>query len=535
MNSKQINMKDSDAARNRYAGARRSIDGVFYGTRQPNRPRARFDNYPKQHHQNDVRRPRYIQPAPPISREEMVLPGGNSRVAKREIPRPRHSFRKWSLRSATVLVVIVLVIGGYLFSKGYLQLHRVFSGGATAAALNEGVDPSQLKGEGSGRVNILLLGIGGHGHDGADLTDTIMIASIDPVNKKIDLLSVPRDMWVKEPNNFMSDYGKLNAAYESGKYSYLGRMSDSNDNKQAVEAGFQAADRTISSVIGIPINYNVLVNFHAFQQAVDAVGGINIDVPEQLYDPTMAWENNWNPVLAKKGEQTMNGREALLYVRSRETSSDFARGERQRLVLLALKSEILSAGTLSNPLKISDLLSALGDNVRTDISLGDMQKIYDLAGQIDSGAVRSVGLDDKTNKLVTTGTLNGQSIVEPSEGLFSYSNIQSYVRNELKDGYIAKENALVTVLNGTSTAGLATKQTDVLKSYGYRVAQPANAPVHDQQKTILVDLTQGKDKYTKHYLERRYGVTATTSLPASVQANGADFVIILGQDEAIHS
>lgn len=465
----------------------------------------------------------------PISRQEMELP----RAAKRRPLRHRaKTFKKWTLRSATAIIVIILLAGGYLFSKGYLQLHKVFTGGSTAAALNSNVDPSQLKGEGSGRVNILLLGIGGPNHDGPDLTDSIMVVSIDVVNHKMALLSIPRDLWVKEPNDFIETYGKINAAYESGKYSYLGQLNGSNDNINAIKAGFQAADQTFSSVLGIPINYNVLVNFQAFQQAVDAVGGVTVDVPTELYDPTMAWQNNWNPILAQPGVQHMDGYQALLYARSRETTSDFARAARQRAILMALKAKVLTAGTLSNPLKISGLLSALGNNVRTDISLSDMDRLYNIIQGIPASSIDSVDLDKAPNDFVTTGDINGQSIVEPKAGLFDYSAIQSFVRNTMRDGYLAKENALIQVLNGTGDPGLATNETNVLKSYGYNVAAPGDAPTSNYQRTVIVDLTHGRDKYTKHYLEQRFSVAATTVLPPGISSDHSDFVIILGQDEA---
>lgn len=515
-----------------------SIDGFT----RPSQRRPSY-NRPDVRSRQPASRPAYsassqLKGAPPITSRDMRLPAAGSQARALKPHRSRvRTFRKWSLRSASALVVISLIVGGYLFSKGYLQLHKVFGGGVSAAALNSNVNPSLLKGEGSGRVNILLLGIGGPGHDGPDLTDTIMIASIDVVNHKIGLLSVPRDLWVKEPNNFMSEYGKINAAYESGKYHYLGQLNSSNNNKQAVDAGFQAADQTISSVLGIPINYNALINFHAFQQATDAVGGININVPEALVDPTMAWQNNYNSVLAQKGPQHMDGYKALLYSRSRETTSDFARAARQRAVLTALKDKVMTAGTLSDPLKISSLLSALGDNVRTDISFGDMQRMYNIIKGIGSSSIKSVDLDKAPNSFVTTGSLDGQSIVEPTAGLFEYGDIQNFVRNTLPDGYLLKENALVKVLNGTTTPGLATSAVDTLKSYAYRVAAPANAPTSNYQKTILVDLshTKDKDKYTKHYLERRYGVTAKNKLPAGISqasVGKASFVIILGQDEA---
>lgn len=439
--------------------------------------------------------------------------------------------RRWGLKASLAMAVLVMVTVGLLFTKGYLKLHHIFKGGSSAAALQADVDPSHLKGEGDGRVNILLLGIGGAGHDGPDLTDTMLVASIDPVNHKTGLLSIPRDMWVKMPNNFFGNYQKINAAYESGKYKSLGKQDASNANQKAVKAGFDSADQVVEQVLGIPIHYNVLVDFQAFKQAVDSVGGISVNVPTQLYDPSVAWENGWNPVIAKAGVQTMHGQQALLYVRSRETSSDFARTERQRAVMIALKQKILSLGTFSNPLKVSQLLSAFGDNVVTDLSINDAMRLYSLAKQISNTNVQSIGLADPPNNFVTTDSMNGLSVVRPTAGFYNYTAIQNFVRNALRDGFIAKENAQVMVLNGTGTPGLATQVATTLKSYGYSVGTVADAPTHTYSKTVLVDLTKGVDKYTKHYLEQRFGVTAVGKLPDStIQPGSAKFVIILGSN-----
>jgi len=414
-----------------------------------------------------------------------------------------------------------------------MKLHKVFKGGAShAAALQKEVSPTLLKGEGDGRVNILLLGNGGTGHDGADLTDTMMVASIDPVNKSMTLLSVPRDLWVKMPVNYFGANQKINAAYESGKYKTIGKVDSSNANTSAVMAGFQSADTVISQVLGITIHYNMVINFSAFKQAVDSVGGVTVNVPTQLYDPTMAWENDHNPILAQAGVQQMDGTRALLYARSRETTSDFARGERQRAIILALKDKVLTAGTLSNPLKLSQLMSAFGDNMITDVSLSDATRIYELTKDISSANIKSLDLVTAPNTLVKTANMNGTSIDEPKAGLFNYGDIQTFVRSNLKDGYLIKENAQVSVLNGTSTAGIATTKANELKSYGYNVTKVDNAPTSTYDKTVIVDLTNGVDKYTRHYLESRFGVKAVTALPdTTIQPGQANFVIILGKDQ----
>ncbi|HET8708734.1 MAG TPA: LCP family protein [Candidatus Saccharimonadales bacterium] len=477
-------------------------------------------------------KPQIARSLPPI---DMSLPGAAQLLKQRPTIRRRklYGLRTWLFRSTVTAMILVIGIGGFLFAQGYLKMHRMFGNGATAAALQNNVNPNKLKGEGDGRINILLMGMGGAGHDAPDLTDTMMIASIDPVNHKASLLSIPRDMWVNIPN---AGSMKLNAAYETGKYKYLGRIDNSNSNKNAVQAGFNLADQTVEDITGITIHYNVLVDFTAFRKAIDTVGGVQVNVPEQLYDPTMAWENNWNPVLAKKGVQTFKGKKALIYVRSRETTSDFARSERQRAVLVALKEKIVTLGTLSNPLKISELMNAFGNNVHTDLSMSDTAALYGIFKDIPGNKITSLGLSTPPHDFVTTDTVGGQSVVRPKLGFYQYKDIRNYVRGALPDGYIVKENAKLTVLNGTVMEGLATDVSDTLKSYGYKVTKTDNAPTNTYDDTVVVDLTHGQKKYTKHYLEQRFGVKATTKIPDSaILPNQADFIIILGNNEATHS
>lgn len=477
-------------------------------------------------------------PKQPLPRLNMELPAADApapRGKSHKKPAVKTSklrrIRTWTLRTATFAVVMVLLAGGFLFGKGYFKLQKVFQGGSSAAALKTNVDPTLLKGEGDGRVNVLLLGVGGADHSGGDLTDTIMVASVDPVNNQAVLLSIPRDLWTKMPNNYISNYQKINAAYESGKYEYLGKQDQTSSDHKAVLAGFQGIDSVVERVAGIPIHYNAVVNFHAFSQGVDTVGGVTINAPEQLYDPTMAWENGWNPVLAKAGLNSFNGKQALNYVRSRETTSDFARGQRQRQVLVALKDKVATAGTLTNPVKISNLLGTFGDNVQSDVSLSDMVRMAAIAKKIPSDQIQSISLAEEGNSFVTTGNINGLSVVMPKAGLEDYTQIQAYIRGKLKDGYIAKENAMITVLNGTATPGLASQKADELKSYGYNVTVVDNAPTQNYAKTTIVDLSKGSKKYTLNYLKKRLDVTATTSqLPTGIVAGTANIVIIIGND-----
>lgn len=443
------------------------------------------------------------------------------------------NLRRLASRGLAVSLVLMITLGGLLFSQSYLKLHKVFRGSTgTAAALQADVKPELLRGEGRGRVNILLLGRGGGKHDAPDLTDTIMIASVDPVNHTTALLSVPRDMWVH-----VGDHGvmKLNAAWETGVWDYLGKKTIGSTDPKAVRAGFDLVDQTVSDILGVSIDYNVLVDFQAFQQAVDTVGGVDINVPTDLVDPTMAWENNNNPTLATAGQQTFDGKHALIYARSRETTSDYARAERQRALLVALKAKVKTVGTLSNPLKISGLMSALGDNVQSDLSLSNANRLYSILKNVKDSDVSSVGLTDTSDgkgPYVVGGNSAGQSIVLPKAGLFKYSDIQQFVRSKLKDPYILKENARILVLNGSTLPGLANTKADELRSYGYNVVRVGNTPASGWIKTTLIDVTHD-NKYTKNYLEQRFNQKAANSLnDTSIATNDADFVIILGSDEA---
>jgi LCP family protein required for cell wall assembly len=478
------------------------------------------------------------QAARAASMLHMTLPSGGGLNAgkkkrKNKEKNARNSrwrnIRRWTLRSALALSVLVLLVGGILVAKGLFKLNKVFKGGGSAAALEADVKPELLKGEGDGRVNILLFGKGGPGHEGPDLTDTLILASIDPVNKTSTLVSVPRDTWVSVPGYGSS---KINAVYANAKYRSLN--TSPKDKAKAEKAGIEATQGVVSQVLGVPVHYYAMIDFQAFKQAIDTVGGVTINVPADLVDPSVAWENNGSPVLARKGTQTMNGKQALLYVRSRHGSArgDFDRTERQRLVIAALSHKVLSAGTYANPIKISQLMSAFGDHVSTDLSVNNALRLMTIAKGMDMNQMKSIGLADPPNVLVQTDNMNGQSVIRPVAGYGNYAAIQNYIRNTLKDPYLAKENAVLNVLNGTGRGGLATRKADLLKSYGYNVTTVGDAPTKDYAKTQLIDMTNGKKPFTKNYLEKRLGVKATTRLPdPKIPTQGVDFVVILGQNE----
>lgn len=445
----------------------------------------------------------------------------------------RHTFKK--IAKSFAILSIALIIGvTSLFAYGYIKTRNIFKGdGEGAAALQKDVDPAKLNGEGDGRVNILLIGKGGEGQTAPDLTDTLLLASIDPVQNEAALVSVPRDLFVENESGYAM---KINAIYSTAKQNRLAKGDDSDSDKQAAEdAGLDAIKTSVSEVLGVPVHYYMMVDFKAFEDAINTVGGVTVDVQEPLYDQTVAWLLGGNPLVAGEGLQTFDGKRALLYARSRKGSArgDFDRTERQREIIVALQKKVLSVGTFSNPYKVVDLLGTFGDRVRTDLNgLDEVKRLYEIGQQIGSDKIASVGLADPPNVLVETGMIGDQSVVKPVAGLNQYEEIHSYIRNNLRDAYLKSENARVVILNGTTTVGLASATSAELKSYGYNVVSVDNAPTKNYIQNQLIDLTNGQKKYTKSYLEKRLGLTSTTQAPAGIpDLTQADFVIILGTDE----
>lgn len=447
--------------------------------------------------------------------------------------RPRRRFKLGFKRTALALLVLILVGGLYLGFKAYKTQRHVLAGGGRAPAVCDGNVPlNQLKTEGDGRVNVLLLGLGGEEHDdGPYATDTIIIASIDPINDKMDLLSIPRDFYVKIAGQG-SD--RINAAY------LYGRESSNSDNvSDQQKSGINFIDQTLEPIIGVPIHYHAVVDFEAFRAAVNALGGVDINVSKELAVKESLWDEGTRrnyQLNVPAGQQHFDGTRALFFARSRYTSAggDFDRSERQRLTLVSIKERALSVGTLTNPIKISSLLDSLGNNVYSDFDSGSIKCLAKQISEIQSSNITSLDLVTPPHDLLASGSIPGKSTLIPKAGTYNYTDIRNYVRSSLRDSFIARENSSIAVYNATSIAGLATSTGDTLKSYGYYVTTVDSLPkATDPAKSTLIDLSAGKDKYTRHYLERRLGLVAQNSLPAGTgitPPSGTKFVIIAGKD-----
>lgn len=425
--------------------------------------------------------------------------------------------KRWNWKKIAIVVGALAAAGvAFMAVMTFLAAGRIITRNNNdgAPALSGKIDPSKLKSEGDGRVNVLLLGIGGAGHEGANLSDTILVASIDPRTKDVAMLGIPRDLYVPIPG-----YGstKINAAHAYGEQKKSGE-------------GPVLAKTVVSNILDLPIHYYVRVDFAGFKQAVDAVGGVDVLVEKAIYDPY--YPDDKKPGLTKTfsikaGLQHMNGETALKYSRSRYTTSDFDRASRQQKVLLALRQKALDLGTLLNPAKVLALINSIGNRLKTDVQAGEIKKLAVLVKEIDSTKIKQKVLDTSPDGVLVFGNIAGAGSIEvPRAGVGNFSEVRALAHSLFVDSYITEENASVEVQNGTTRANLAATVGKMLKGYNYNVTSMTTADKNNYPTTIIYDYSDGKKPYTVSYLEKRFGVKAQK---ASAPAAGAgDIRIIVG-------
>lgn len=294
-------------------------------------------------------------------------------------------------------------------------------------------EPLNLK-ESHGRTNILLLGRPGGNHEGANLTDTLIFASLDLKSYDVVLVSLPRDIWVDSLKS------KINAAYEFGEEKKPG-------------GGLILTKAVVSDILGQPIHYAASIDFSSFTKIVDFLGGLEIEVEANFDDtkyPIEGKENDfcdgdpeyqcrYEHLHFDKGLELMDGQRLLKYVRSRqaegEEGTDFARAARQRKVLLALKTKLFARETLLNPGKLLALQKFFGQSMVTDIPASEIDDFLKLAQKLDTAQIKTLVLDtgdkERTGFLVNPPLweYNGAWILVPRAG--NWQEIQRYLGSQL--------------------------------------------------------------------------------------------------------
>ncbi len=380
-----------------------------------------------------------------------------------------------------------------------------------------------------GRVNVLLLGYGGVGHEGAYLTDSLMVLSLDQQTKRAAMISVPRDIWVKVP--YMGEQGsffKLNTAYA------IGVDDEAFPNKKpeyrGPAGGGNLAAAVVGGILGVKIDYWVAVDFHAFRSVVDALGGVDVDVEKAFTDyyyprnDDPAIDPSWMTVRFNAGMQHMNGERAIQYARSRhslEDGTDFGRSRRQQRLLLAIKEKALSPQGIT---KLFGLMDALSTDFKTNMNVGQMRALAEVAKGVDAANIERISIDN-TNYLVDAVTSDGQDVLVPPAK--SWAPLRSYLAGVLMDPAVKTENATIQLWNATGLNGVAGTATSMLHDLGLQTLPPENLAAGLVQQTEIHDFSQGRSPSTVNYLASLF--SAKVILDTPTPADRADIKIVLGR------
>ena len=323
------------------------------------------------------------------------------------LQKPKKKTKKWVVLALIIIILVIPVF--YIFKTGFafskiitfknIAWEKIFGNKFPSAEYNPPKDED--------RINALLLGIRGEGDpDGGLLSDGMMVVSFKKSTGQITLISIPRDLYLQMPGE--TRYEKVNAAYVIGIEKY--------------NNGLDYAKKTTAYITGLYIDYAAAINFEAFKDIIDLLGGITIFLDKSFIEDKQ-WlcdekGENCSPFVVEAGEQTLDGEEALVYVRSRFSSNDFDRARRQQQILLALKDKILSLGILTDPLKISGILDVLSKNIKTDITPWEVPKLIELTKTAKTDNIIRKVFENSEQGLLYETKINGIYVLLPTEGNF---------------------------------------------------------------------------------------------------------------------
>lgn len=410
-----------------------------------------------------------------------------------------------------VLVVLGL---GIVFWGGSAAIDSGFFAEKTRQIFSFG----PLNKDKNGHTNILLLGVAGEGAEGGNLSDSIMVVSVDPSTPSVSFLSLPRDLFL---SSRVGDR-KVNEIYASARY------------KQGNRRGLEIVKDAVSEFTGIPIHYGAVVNFRVFAEVIDEMGGVDVFVKEAIEDPFYPdTDFGYQTFVVRKGFQHFDGDTALKYARSRKTSSDYNRAQRQQDLILAIRQQAENMSLLTDFGKLGDFFQIYRKNVNTDLGLTQMVALAKIGLGVDYGNVVSAVLNDDPAQmggfLFTPAKefYGGQFVLLPED----LKDTQLFMDLVLIHPEILLENVQLSVLNGSMTSGLASRMALRLRRLGFHVIDIGNfesdRPVF---RTFLKDYTTGTNFKTKKILEKVFDVNHTEVIPPEEQElnNLVDLQIILG-------
>ncbi|MFZ2190492.1 MAG: LCP family protein [Candidatus Magasanikiibacteriota bacterium] len=390
---------------------------------------------------------------------------------------------------------------------------------------------NELDGYNDDRINLLLLGMGGLGHDGPFLTDTNIIASIKPSTGQIAMISIPRDLGVEIPGHGWNKINSANSFGETEKSGY----------------GAEFARQTIEDIFDLKINYYARVDFKAFEEIINEIGGVTINVEQSFADHMYPAENyEYQTVEFSKGIQTMDGDTALKFVRSRHGNngegSDFVRARRQQKVLSALKEKVLSFSTLLNPIKINNIKNSLEKHITTNMNFADIMSFFKLIKELDTENITNLVLDDSPDNYLKNGyTANGAFILEPKTG--NFKEINNLIENIFEKEKITRDTTPeqttppimqptnIEIQNGTWSVGMAARMKKRLEDKNFTITTVGNATEKPQLNSGIFKISDKDTSSIAQALQQELHIPIKKSLPENIQPTStSDILILLGDD-----
>lgn len=460
-------------------------------------------------------------------------PNEHGKKGKRKDKKPSSKKRriiKWSIIG---LIIILLAVGGWIIYRAMNAGTSIFKG-----SLLDIIKTEPLKQDENGRSNILLLGTSEDdpGHGGAYLTDSMMVMSLDQSNKVVDMFSIPRDLYV--------EYGMAcNSGYQGKINEYFNCVNDDWTSPEAEEERLAKTREFVGSIFGLDVQYAVHVNNTVIKDSVNAVGGIDVDIQGSNGDPGVLdrnfdWRCNYDCYFVKydNGVHHLDGEHALFLAMARGDiaptyglgNSNFDREKNQQKIIVALKEKAVSTGTLADVGKVTGLIDALGNNLRTNFETKEIRTLMKVASEVKSDNIKTISLFDTDGGVVKSGSYGGASVVMPSAGIFNYSEIQTFIKQKLSANPVTRENAQVVVMNGSETPGVAQTEADKLIEEGFVVSGVENAPAGTYGAVEVYQVGEGMSA-TKTKLESLFKLKVKTSAPPVAVAEGTNFVVIFGQ------
>jgi len=365
--------------------------------------------------------------------------------------------------------------------------------------------PGAIPWNGRDRITVVAMGLTQRTTEPAR-TDTLLAMDINPATHHINMLSVPRDLWVNVPGSSLSNE-KLADAYAIG--------------------GAKLAAYTLERDLGIPVDYTVAMTFRGFMHLIDAMGGVDVNVPQELKDPTYPCLVGFDycPIDIKPGLQHMTGATALEFVRERHAfaQQDLARVKDQQAFSDAVKRTLVSPATWP---RYGAVLRALEGNVITNVPLNDFPEMgvqFLLARQNN---VNHSYINIQNGMVTPDWSADGQSILRPTNSTV----IPNLVHQLFSDPTLVSEHASVSVMNGSTTSGAAADVSSTLQGLGFNTVQTGNADASTYTQSQVIENTavSGASDYTARRLQR---ILNATLVKKSLSNQSARIEVIVGSDQ----